>query len=392
MNRDGRNETVFYQAFGIMRYSSGGGVMASMKVQMVRNWQLSMKNHKMEPSLTSQFAGSRSSSEATLSKIDLLSGMQSGPTREPVQPKVCLGMPLYNQTAHLQEALRSLLAQTHRDFRLIVVDDSTEPEPGEIVEQFAAKDNRIQYIKNESRKGLIGNWKACFQHAGHVDYFAWVSDHDVWHPEWLEKMVQVLNASPNVVLVYPKTVYITPEGERYPKKRSLSFSTHDLTEIQRIRAVCKEARYFGKMVYGLFRASALRRAGVFRRVLFPDVVLALELCLRGDFEQVDEELWYLRRVADFSIARQKKSLFVRKPFYIYLPWPFVNAFVLAWNTAMLPGVGNLGRRYLGLKVAIMYLQRWLTRLGEGSWIGSYHEWRRGKKPWLKKLKKRLKES
>jgi hypothetical protein len=239
---------------------------------------------------------------------------------------------------------------------------------------------------------LVNNWKACFQYAGQVDYFAWVSDHDVWHPRWLEAMVRVLNAHPNVVLVYPKTVYITAEGERHPKKRSLSFSTDGMTEIQRIRAVCKDAKYFGKMVYGLFRASALNRAGVFRSVLFPDVVLLFELCFYGDFKQVDEELWYLRRIADFSIARQKDSLFVRKPWYIYLPWPFVNALVLAWNTAMLPGVKNVGRRYLGLKLALMYLQRWLPRLGEGSWIGSYHEWRRGKKPWLKKLKKRLKES
>jgi glycosyltransferase involved in cell wall biosynthesis len=308
------------------------------------------------------------------------------------RPKICLGMPLYNQVKFLPEALNSLLAQTYTDFKLIIVDDSTETVPGEIAKQFVVKDRRLRYIKNESRKGLIDNWRACFLYAGDVDYFAWVSDHDVWHPRWLESMVKVLNTSPKVVLVYPKTAYITPEGERYHKKRSLEFNTNGMTEDRRIAAICRDARYFGKMVYGLFRARALRRAGVYRRVLFPDVVLLVELSLQGYFKQVDEELWYLRRIADFSIDRQKKSLFVRKPWYIYLPWPFVNALVLAWNMAILPEDGNLTRRYLGLKAGFMYLQRWLNRLGEGSWVGSYHEWRKGRKPWIKRLRNQLRES
>ncbi len=54
-----------------------------------------------------------------------------------VKPHICLSMPLYNQTKFLEEALQSLLAQTYRDFRLIVVDDSTELAPGETVKRFA---------------------------------------------------------------------------------------------------------------------------------------------------------------------------------------------------------------------------------------------------------------
>jgi glycosyltransferase involved in cell wall biosynthesis len=108
------------------------------------------------------------------------------------QPKICLGMPLYNQTNFLIEALQSLLGQEYRDFRLIIADDSTESKPGQIAKEFASKDNRICYIKNDSRKGMIDNWKACFNYAGDVDYFAWVSDHDVWHPEWLKSLISIM--------------------------------------------------------------------------------------------------------------------------------------------------------------------------------------------------------
>lgn len=305
-----------------------------------------------------------------------------------VKPKICLAMPLYNQTKFLEEALQSLLAQTYNDFRLVIADDSTESSPGNIVKRLAARDSRIHYFKNESRKGLVGNWRACFKHAGDVDYFAWVGDHDVWHPEWLEKMVHTLNDHLNVVLVYPIFVRITSEGSII-EKPSRYFSTDNMSERRRIKSVCRDARAYGKMVYGLFRTDALRRAGVFRRVMYPDVVLLHELSLQGDFKQVKEKLWFIRRVAKFSIVRQKNSLFVRKPWYIYLPWPLVNAVALVWNTAIASAARNSRQRCLGIYVAFMYFFRYIGKLGKGSWIGSYYEWTRGKKPWMKKLKQRM---
>jgi glycosyltransferase involved in cell wall biosynthesis len=57
------------------------------------------------------------------------------------RPKISLGMPLCNQVKFLPEALNSLLAQTYSDFQLIMVDDSTEPGPGKIARQLAAKDS-----------------------------------------------------------------------------------------------------------------------------------------------------------------------------------------------------------------------------------------------------------
>ena len=317
-------------------------------------------------------------------------GSRSDESVNPRKQQVCLGMPLYNQTQFLPEAVSSILAQTYRDFQLLVVDDSTEPGPQAIIKQFAFRDNRISYVKNTSRKGMVENWKTCFQQAGNPDYFAWVSDHDVWHPEWLASMIMAMNANPKTILVYPQCVSIDLEGRRHPKKSSFVFSTDGMSEAQKIRAVCRDARGFGKMVYGLFRADSLSRVGIFRRVLFPDVILMHELCLQGHFTQVHSELWYRRKTAAFSIARQKRSLFVQKPWYLYLPWPLVNAAVLAWNTVLQPQGKNLKYRYGGTKIALSYLFLHIGHFGKGSWIGSYHEWRHGKKPWIKKIKKRLK--
>ena len=49
------------------------------------------------------------------------------------KPKICLGMPLYNQVKYLPEALNSLLAETYSNFRLVIADDSTEVEPNVVL-------------------------------------------------------------------------------------------------------------------------------------------------------------------------------------------------------------------------------------------------------------------
>ncbi len=307
------------------------------------------------------------------------------------RPTIGLGMPLYNQTRHLPEAIGSLLSQTYGNFELIFSDDSTEPGPGQIVKSFAEKDQRIIYHKNENRKGLIDNWKNCFHLAGEVDFFAWVGDHDVWHPDWLESMVHALSTHESAVLVYPQSVNIDEQGRILDKKIKPGLSTLGLNERKRLKAVCQQGRGFGNMVYGLFRARALRRAGVFPRVMWPDVILCLKLALQGDIHQVDEELWYRRRTGRFSIPRQKKSLFVIKPWYFHLPWPLVNAWVLARNLPSPPGSDTRSQRKLQFNLAAMYLRRWWSKYGGGSWIGSPHEWRKGKKPWMKKIKRYLKD-
>jgi glycosyltransferase involved in cell wall biosynthesis len=97
-------------------------------------------------------------------------------------------MPLYNQTEFLIVVLQSLLAQTYRDFRLVVVDDSTESEPGEIVKEFALKDKRICYIKNEFRMGRgsrIGSF-----HEWRKGKFPWMKKLKKWikQSKWIQSI------------------------------------------------------------------------------------------------------------------------------------------------------------------------------------------------------------
>lgn len=247
-------------------------------------------------------------------------------------PRVVIGVPAYEGVEHLPEALESLLSQRFADLAIVVTDDSVSDEPGHIVRRYAKRDPRIVYRRNERRLGMVANWRAAFLLASErfpgMEMFAWGSDHDVWHPRWLAELVMVLDSHREAVLAYPHGFRIDADGRVL--RAPWSFETKEIASPVRRLALAVESMSAGNMVYGLYRADALARAGVFRSVLAPDRLLLTELALQGQFVQVPDVLWYRRFTTEVSNSRQRTSLFAgRPPLHSRLPWWVVHSAVLA---------------------------------------------------------------
>ena len=221
-------------------------------------------------------------------------------------------MTLHNNARHLPDAAASLLAQSYRDFALVMLDDGSTDETPAIAETLAANDARITYVRHEHRRGMVPTWHEVFEVATRehpsAEYFAWVSDHDHWHAHWLSRLVEALEAHPSVLLAYPMTQRMEADGTPVDKELRV-FQTVGLSQVaDRWREFCHNGVGSGDMVYGLMRVKALRAAGIFREVLNPDRLLIAELTLRGEILQVQEPLWVRRRSAVASIARQRSTL------------------------------------------------------------------------------------
>ena len=61
------------------------------------------------------------------------------------QPKVSIGMPVFNGEKYLKEAINSILAQTYQDFELIISDNASTDQTPQICSEYAFKDSRIRY-------------------------------------------------------------------------------------------------------------------------------------------------------------------------------------------------------------------------------------------------------
>ena len=199
-------------------------------------------------------------------------------------------MTLYNNARHLPDAAAALLAQSYRNFALVMLDDASSDETPAVARTFGAGDERIRYFRHDERAGMIPTWREVVQIATRdfpsAEYFAWVSDHDRWHPQWLARLVAQLDANPSVVLAYPMTQRMEPDGTPVEKDVRV-FQTIGLSEVSdRWREFCRRGVGSGDMVYGLMRVPALRAAGIFRDVMNPDRLLIAELTLQGPIAQV----------------------------------------------------------------------------------------------------------
>src|SRR5580698_6795680 len=62
-------------------------------------------------------------------------------------------LPVYNGANHVSGAIESILNQSLRDFELIIINDGSNDNSGNIIKSFS--DPRIRYLDNEYNKGLI---------------------------------------------------------------------------------------------------------------------------------------------------------------------------------------------------------------------------------------------
>src|SRR5690606_19999067 len=135
----------------------------------------------------------------------------------------------------------------------VLVDDQSTDQTPAIAREYEALDPRVTYVRNPQRLGLVDNARRAFALARErypaAEYFAWASDHDLWHPRWLQQLVETLDRHPEVVLAYPLNRRIGPSGEVLARK-PWSFDTFGVTDTwTRLRLnILKMSA--GNMVYG----------------------------------------------------------------------------------------------------------------------------------------------
>ena len=113
-------------------------------------------------------------------------------------PKVTVLMSVYNGELYLREAIESILAQTYRDFELLIVNDGSTDSSREIILSF--NDPRIRLLDNECNLGLTRSLNKGWKLA-QGEFIARQDADDISEPERLAKQVICLEKNPDVVLV-----------------------------------------------------------------------------------------------------------------------------------------------------------------------------------------------
>ncbi|MGH7598337.1 MAG: glycosyltransferase [bacterium] len=112
-------------------------------------------------------------------------------------------IPTFNRAAFLREAIDSVLAQTEKDFELIVVDDGSTDHTRDLVAEYG---DRIRYFF-QPNAGASAARNLGIRHA-RGNFMAFLDSDDLWLPKKLARQMQWMAAHPDILLCYTDEIWI----------------------------------------------------------------------------------------------------------------------------------------------------------------------------------------
>lgn len=211
-------------------------------------------------------------------------------------PAVSVCIPVYRGLAHLDAAITSVLAQSFRDFELLIIDDNSPEDIRSVVCRYP--DPRIRFLRNAQNLGAEGNWNRCLAEA-RGRYFKLLPMDDLIAPDCLEKQVAVLeqDSEQRIALVFCARSVIDADGRILMKRGLPGAGRGAVNGIKLLRRCLGYAsNLIGEPGAVLFRKSLADKVGLFDA----DVPYVIDLdywgrLLRyGDGYYLPEALAYFR--------------------------------------------------------------------------------------------------
>jgi GT2 family glycosyltransferase len=206
-----------------------------------------------------------------------------------MQKGVVVVIPNWNGEKDLPASVDSVLAQSHKDFNLIIVDNGSTDSSKKIIESYQAKDSRVRSIYLDKNYGYTGGVNPGMESAINegAEYVALFNNDAVADKKWLKTLVDFLDAHPkygiaacSLLHADGKTIDSTADqytvwGIPYPRGRDEPVSTryNQLTDIFGASG--------GASVY---RVSMLEKIGLFDQDFFAyyeDIDLSFRAQLAG---------------------------------------------------------------------------------------------------------------
>ena len=225
-------------------------------------------------------------------------------------PALSFGLPVRNGARFIRRALDSLEAQDFHDFEVVVCDNQSTDETGDIVEEFARRDPRFKYYPNETNIGQIENFKRVFELSS-GRYFRWIGFDDWLEPSYARRCVEALEANPEAIGVFTFWCNADDEGN----EERITFNGHPVDSkfpLVRIGDMlwALQTPIGIDPMYSTLRSSLVRKTGMLPKSPWNDRAMALDLALHGPFCHIDEFLSTRRqspappeeRMAEFHLS------------------------------------------------------------------------------------------
>ena len=216
--------------------------------------------------------------------------------------QVSIIVPVYQVEKYLRQCIDSILAQTFRDFELILVDDGSKDQSGTICDEYAGIDGRVRVIHKEN--GGLSDARNTGLERAVGKYFMFVDSDDYIAPTMVEHLYNSIQSE-------RADIAICNFCHVFDKKEKKDFSTDIKAEVLR----GKEIFYYRKndRSYGFWTVAwnKLYKRETFRNVRFRFGKYHEDEFWANDIYQMDirvvtiPECLYYYRQRDNSIMRKE---------------------------------------------------------------------------------------
>lgn len=227
--------------------------------------------------------------------------------------KVTVVIPVYNREKYIETAITSVLKQTLKTWKMLIIDDASTDHTPDIIQKFKSK--KIKYVRLPKNQGTGKTLQAALEMID-TPYFVIVDSDDWIEPQTLEVLLKVMEKQPPTTsLVYGNTVSWMKNGEKFYRliRKHRSFSDkYDFI-------------LYRPMVYPrFFRTETVRRVNGFETDdpyqgrFAEDTYLLLKLIAISNFHWVNRNFYNLRRNhADRMTNRKNRKHYEKVLRYIY---------------------------------------------------------------------------
>lgn len=118
----------------------------------------------------------------------------------------------FNKAPFIKQSLESLLAQTFKNFEVIIVDDASTDNSVEIINEFVNQDKRFKLYKNQENKGVGFTKKRMIEEAS-ANLCGILDSDDYLDENALQKMYEAHLQNPEASIIYSSTVYFDEKGK-----------------------------------------------------------------------------------------------------------------------------------------------------------------------------------
>jgi glycosyltransferase involved in cell wall biosynthesis len=139
-----------------------------------------------------------------------------------VTPLISILMPVYNAEKYVQQAIQSILNQTHADWELLILNDGSTDNSKSLIREFS--DARIKYAEQPNNLGYLRTCNSLFEKAS-GDFITFLDADDTCHPERLASCLSVFHSDSELGFITTDFNRVSENGQ----KSSICSSNIDYT-------------------------------------------------------------------------------------------------------------------------------------------------------------------